>query len=316
MSEAELLGALLGGIAVGAAVWVILDPHRRLAPRLRPYAAVSRTRLAGSYDVGGQAHAVASSGESTMQRLFGPIVDAVIAWFSQLIGAGNDEQLALRLRHAGLYPGRPAAERVREYRVRSLARSLLLMAALGGVGVLVGGPQAMLFMGVLGFVLGVALARGRVDGAIRLRRERLRSELYTFNQLIALRTRVGGGVVDALRHAVARGNGVFVDELAEVLRLQASGVTMAEALRRAASFTAEPEAQRTYNVLATAQDRGADLGDALLDLSKDLRAQRRDDLQRQAARRRLWLIIPIVIILAPVLLLFIGAPVPSLIFGS
>jgi Type II secretion system (T2SS), protein F len=67
----------------------------------------------------------------------------------------------------------------------------------------------------------------------------------------------------------------------------------------AAALTAEPEARRTYLVLATAQDRGTDLSDALLDLSKDLRAQRRDDLQQEAARRRLWLIIPIVLILAP-----------------
>jgi hypothetical protein len=67
----------------------------------------------------------------------------------------------------------------------------------------------------------------------------------------------------------------------------------------AAAVTAEPEARRTYLVLATAQDRGTDLSDALLDLSKDLRAQGRDDLQQEAARRRLWLIIPIVLILAP-----------------
>lgn len=315
MSQIELLGAVMGGIAVGAAVWAIVDPHRRLAPRLRPYAAVARTRLARSYDVGGQAFA-APSGEYTMRRLFGPILDGIVAWFSRLIGAGNDHRLAIRLRHAGLYPGIPVGQRVREYRVRSLARSLLLMAGLGAFGVLFGGPRAMLFMGLLGFVLGITLARSRLDTAIRHRKERMRGELYTFNQLIAMRTRVGGGVVDALRHAVARGNGVFVDELAEVLRLQASGVAMSEALRRAAALTAEPEAQRTYNVLATAQDRGADLGDALLALSRDLRAQRRDDLQRQAAQRRLALIIPIVIILAPVLLLFIGAPVPSLIFGS
>jgi len=315
MSQVELTGALLGGIAVAALVWVVLDPYRRLAPRLRPYAAVARSRLSRSYDVGGQA-AASWSGETTMRRLFGPIVDAMVAWFAQLIGAGNDEQLALRLRHAGLYPGIPIDQRVREYRVRSLARSLLLTGGLAAFGVTFGGPRAMLLMGGLGFALGVALARSRVDSAIKMRRERLRGELYTFNQLIAMRIRVGGGVVDALRHAVDRGNGVFVDELDEILRLQASGVTMAEALRRAASMTAEPEAQRTYNVLATAQDRGADLGDALLDLSTDLRSQRREDLKRQAAQRRLWLIIPIVIILAPVLLLFIGAPVPSLIFGS
>lgn len=316
MSQFEIITALVGGIAVASGMWLVLSPYKRLAPRVRPYAAVSRSRLARSYDVAGMAHSASATGESTMQRLFGPIFDATIAWFSQLLGAGNDDQLATRLRHAGLYPGVPPEQRVREFRVRSLGQSLLYAAGLGGFGVLVGGTQTMTLFGVLGFVLGIALARSRVNSAVKQRRERLRSELYTFNQLIALRTRVGGGVVDALRHAVDRGNGVFVDELAEVLRLQASGLPMADALRRAAALTSEPEAQRTYNVLATAQDRGADLGDALLDLSKDLRAQRRDDLQQAAARRRLMLIIPIVIILAPVLLLFIGAPVPSLIFGT
>jgi len=67
-------------------------------------------------------------------------------------------------------------------------------------------------------------------------------------------------------------------------------------------------------VLATAQDRGADLGETLLDLSRDLRAARREDLQRAASRRRLMMVIPIVVVLAPIVLLFIGAPIPSLIF--
>ncbi len=316
MNQVQLPAALLVGIAVGSVVWIVLAPYRRLAPRVRPYAAVARSRLARSYDVGGQAFSASATGESTLHRLFGPIFDSLLGWFSQLLGAGDDDRLALRLRHAGLYPGLPLRDRVREYRVRSLGRALVTMATAGATGLLLAGPRAMTLFMVLGLVLGIATARSKVNAAVTRRRERLRGELYTFNQLIALRTRVGGGVVDALRHAVDRGTGVFVEELAEVLRLHAAGMSMTDALRRAASVTAEPEAQRTYNVLATAQDRGADLGDALLDLSKDLRAQRRDDLQRQAARRRLMLIIPIVLILAPVLLLFIGAPVPSLIFGT
>lgn len=315
MSRAALWAALFGGVAAFATAWLIGAPHRRLGPRLRPYAAVARTRLARSYDVRGQAFAGGLDGISTMRRLFGPVADGVIGWFSQLIGAGNEEQVALRLRQAGMYSGLPARERVAEHRARSFTRSVICALGLGFLGLVASGPRAMLMFGLLGLLLGVAAARSRVTSGIARRRERLRSELYTFNQLIAMRTRVGGGVVDALRHAVERGNGVFVDEMSEILRLHASGMPMSDALRRASAMTPEPEAQRTYGVLAAAQERGADLGDALLGLSRDLRAQRRDDLQRQAARRRLWLVMPIVIILAPVLLLFIGAPVPSLIFG-
>ncbi len=80
-----------------------------------------------------------------------------------------------------------------------------------------------------------------------------------------------------------------------------------------------PRSQRrraTYNVLATAQERGSDLADALLALSKDLRQARREDLQRDAARRRLLLVFPMIVVLAPLVLLFLGAPLPSLIFGG
>lgn len=313
MSQTAVIGALSAGVFVASVMWLVLQPYKRLAPRLRPYAAVSRTRLTRSFDVRGQAGAWSS--ETTVQRLFGPILDGFVTWFSQLIGAGNDEELALRLRHAGFYPNLPPESKVREYRLRSFGQSLLVMLGGGFIGFLIGGSRTMVVFGLLGLLFGISITRSRLNAAITKRRERLRSELYTFNQLIAIRTRVGGGVIEAIRHAVDRGNGVFVEELSEVLRLHATGMPISEALRRAAQLTADPEAQRTYNVLATAQDRGADLGDALLDLSQDLRAQRRDEVKRQAARRRLALVIPIVIVLAPILLIFIGAPLPSIIFG-
>jgi pilus assembly protein TadC len=93
-------------------------------------------------------------------------------------------------------------------------------------------------------------------------------------------------------------------------------MSLSAALERAARLTPEPEAARSYAVLATAQERGADLGEALLDLSQDLRAARREELQREASRRRLLMVIPIVVILAPIVLLFIGAPIPQIIFGG
>jgi tight adherence protein C len=314
--QVEMLAAALAGVFVSTVVWLAVDPHRKLAPRVRPYAAVSRSRLARSYDVGGQAWAGPAFGEGTLRRLFAPMLDAAARWFAQLTGAANDEELAHKLRNAGFYPGIPVEQKVREFRLRSLGQALLFTVATGAVGYLSGSTRSLLLFAVLGLVLGAATARSRLNSALIRRKERIRNELYTMNQLIAMRTRVGGGVVDALRHAVDRGQGAFVDDLREVLRMHAAGTPMTTALRRASSLTAEPEAARTYNVLATAQERGADLGDALLDLSQDLRATRRDDLKKAAVRRRFMLIIPIVVVLAPVLLLFIGAPVPSLLFGS
>ncbi len=316
LSTLELL-ALGSSIAFAvAAAWVLVRPYRSLAGRVRPYATIARVRLTRPADVRGSALAGPTFGDATMRRLFGPMIDRVIQGFGRLVATSNTERLGLRLRQAGLYPDLAARGRVQEFRVRSLVRSLSWSGSLGFLGLLISGPVYMILFAALGFLYGVLNARARIDKAVSTRRERLRGELYTINQLIAMRTRVGGGVADAIRHVVIRGNGALIDELAEVLRLHETGVALSEALNRAAALTPEPAAARTYAVLATAQDRGADLGEALLDLSKDLRAARREELQRAASKRRLLMVIPIVVVLAPIVLLFIGGPIPQIIFGG
>ncbi len=316
LSLSELLTVLSTATFAAAAAWVVVRPYRRLAGRVRPYTTVSRVRLTRPADVRGIAHAGPTFGDATLRRLFGPMFHRVLTSFGRLVSASNTDRLALRLRQSGLYPELGDLDRLQEFRIRSFTRSIGWMIGLGLFGLIVEGPLFMVVFALLGFAYGVLRARGQIDQAVAERRERLRGELYTINQLIAMRTRVGGGVADAIRHVVVRGNGAFVDELAEALRLHESGVAMSIALERAAKLTSEPEAARTYSVLATAQERGADLGEALLDLSKDLRAARREELQRDASRRRLLMVVPIVVILAPIVLLFIGGPIPQIIFGG
>jgi pilus assembly protein TadC len=82
------------------------------------------------------------------------------------------------------------------------------------------------------------------------------------------------------------------------------------AFRRIADVTPEPHARRCYQVLATADERGSDLAAALLSLSEDIRDDRRDAIRRQATRRRALMLIPIIGILAPILILFVAAPLP------
>lgn len=316
LSLLEVLAIAATALFGASAAWVAVRPYKRLAGRVRPYATVSRIRLTRPADVGGVAGPGPTFGDATLRRLFGPIFDRFLSNFGRLISTSSTERLAVRLRQAGLYPELGEADRVQEFRFRSLLKAAAWSAGLAVFGLLIQGPLFMLTFGLLGFLLGALNARGRVDKAVNERRERIRGELYTINQLIAMRTRVGGGVIDAVRHIVIRGNGVLVDELAEILRLHETGLSLGEALERAGRLTPEPEAARTYAVLATAQDRGADLGDALFDLSKDLRAARREEMQREASRRRLLMVVPIVVILAPIVLLFIGGPIPQIIFGG
>ena len=89
----------------------------------------------------------------------------------------------------------------------------------------------------------------------------------------------------------------------------------ADAFRRIAELTPEPSAARTYHLLASGVERGVDLGNALLALSADIRDARREQLHKDAVRRRAAMLVPTIAILAPIMLLFIAAPLPSIVLG-
>jgi len=167
----------------------------------------------------------------------------------------------------------------------------------------------------LGLVVGSTRTRGRLDRAIESRRETMKVEIYTVNQLLAMRVRAGGGVVQAVRATIDRGSGEVVSELAEALRLHRSGWRGPDAFRRIAELTPEPFCSRTYRLLASAEERGADLAGALLSLSEDVRETRREAIKRSATKRRAAMLVPTIAILAPVLILFVAAPLPYLITG-
>ena len=106
-----------------------------------------------------------------------------------------------------------------------------------------------------------------------------------------------------------------VSELADALRLHRAGWSAGDAFRRIAELCPEPFCGRTYRLLASAEERGADLAGALLDLAEDVRESRRESIKRSATKRRAAMLVPTIAILAPVLILFVAAPLPYLITG-
>ncbi|MCY4370633.1 MAG: type II secretion system F family protein [bacterium] len=298
-------------------VAMIVRPLRRLGPRVRPYLAASRIGLGLSPDIRSDTHPGARMGDNTTWRRPSPPLSTVVDRLGRLLVLVDDEKLALRLRQSGLYPHLEDSLRPQAYRMGVLGRVVLFASGLTAVALVAGSSAArVVFFGLAGGMVGAFLARSRVANGVRRRRNSVRSELYTINQLIAMYARVGGGAIQGIRYVVARARGITVDDLAEVLLLHERGWSLSEALERAERLTPEPEAARTYRLIAISQEQGADLAEALLDLSRDLRAGRRDDLRRQAARRRVLMVIPVVVILAPVTILFMAAPIPSIVFGG
>jgi pilus assembly protein TadC len=197
--------------------------------------------------------------------------------------------------------------------LKTLVGGLVLALAAGQV--LAASMSVRLVLLGLGLVIGSTRIRGRLEKAIDARRETMKIEVYTINQLLAMRVRAGGGVIQAVKATVERGAGEVVGELEEALRLHRSGWRGPDAFRRIAELTPEPFCSRTYRLLASAEERGADLAGALLSLSEDVRETRRESIKRTATKRRAAMLVPTIAILAPVLILFVAAPLPYLITG-
>ncbi len=319
---AVVVGALSAGVAAVGIAAVLVPPTRRLAPRVRPYTVAARTRFGRGVDAADLVtdrlvgpfswSSSSSSSSSTVARVFGPPILALVHRVGRALERRTDTALARSLQQAGFVDVSPD-----EYRTRMAVQVLAFGAAGAGLGVVVlHRPLAAIGLGLCGVVFGASRQRGRLDRAIADRRERIRLELYTVNQLLAMHVRTGAGPVQATQRTVERGQGVVVDELRAVLAAMRNGVSEPDAFRHAAEVTPEPAAARTYKLFAAGAERGVDLADGLRALSEDLRDSRREEIRQTATRRRAAMLVPTIAVLAPVMLLFIAAPLPSIVFGS
>jgi Flp pilus assembly protein TadB len=309
MSAIGLLAASGIGSGAAAIAALVVPPTRRLAPRVRPYAAVARSAL-GHPDPVTEVQSVARAGGAPA-RLFGPPLRALAARLSRSVEKRGDEQLVRLLRQAG-----DADQTPDEYRVRQLGEAVVVgLASATAVATLLRTPLAALLAGVAGSVVGLTRSRRRLERRVSDRAGRIRLELYTVNHLLAMHVRTGAGPMQAVQRLVHRGHGAAVGELREVLAWIRSGMGEAAAFRRAAELTPEPSAGRTYQLLAAGVERGVDLAGGLLALSEDIRDSRREQLHKEAVRRRAAMLLPTIGILAPIMLLFIAAPLPSIVLG-
>ena len=226
--------------------------------------------------------------------------------------AARPGRRAQRLREAGLPETDADGFRVRQCAQAGLGATLGLVV---GAAILHSTPMAALLTAT-GAAVGFSRAPSRLAQAAEVRRTRMRLELVTVDQVLAIHVRAGAGPVQAIMRVITRGEGVIVDELRSIVASIRTGRSEVDAFRHAARQTAEPHAARTYRLFALAAEQGADLGEALRALSDDLRDVRRDELRRQATRRRAAMLVPTIAVLAPIMLLFVIAPLPSIVLGG
>ena len=149
---------------------------------------------------------------------------SLAASVGRVLERSGENVTILELRQAGWYREVPEEETVPAFRMAQL-RTISIAAGLAFlVGMVLGSsPVQRIVLVVLGVVIGATRQRASLQSAIEQRRETMCIEIYTVNQLLAMRVRAGGGVVHAVQDVVRRGEGEVVGELADALRLHRAG---------------------------------------------------------------------------------------------
>lgn len=301
----RVVASALAAVCVAGTMWILVDPPRSMRARVQPYLARNRAFELWRVQAGRRADP---------RTVIGWIVAIVAERVGDVIDGLSRDGLLRRLRQARMFQDSedPAAA----YRLRQLGSVAVTTAGAGLIAATAGMPPGTsVAMSCLGLVVGGTRQRGRLDRAIQQRCSLMAIEIYTVNQLLAMRVRAGGGVIQAITYLAGRAQGEVATELREALRLHRAGLPASAAFRRIADETPEPACARTYRFLALAEERGTDLAGALLSLAEDVREARREAIRRTAVRRRAAMLVPTIAVLAPVMLLFVGAPLPSLVLG-
>ncbi len=312
IEQGQLLAACCAAWFAVLVVRSIVPPRRALASRIEPYAAYGRSRLGTGAGSNSLRRLVIADDSSALKGVFGPSLVRAAERLSRLVDAADNDELELRLRQAGIEEPDLGSHRMRQ-----------LAAAVGGcfVGLTLGVTLFGSGIGTLAMfgcftVAGLSMQRGAVDRAIGERNERLRAEVPVIAQLLAVHLRTGHGPVEAVRNVSKRSSGPVAADCREALGLIAGGLTPQAAYERLATTTAEPAAARLYRLLASSARRGGDIAVSLLSVANEVRAEQREALARRSVKRRTAMVIPLLLLVAPVMVLFVAAALPSLVFGQ
>ncbi len=172
-----------------------------------------------------------------------------------------------------------------------------------------GAPSpALLVLCAVGAVLGVLLRDNVLSSQVARREQRMREELPTIADLLALSVAAGEGPTAGLERVVRVSHGELSRELSRVLADVRTGTPMTRALDQLAARTGLAALARFAEGLAVAVDRGTPLVDVLHAQAADVRESGRRELMEAGGRREVAMMLPVVFLILPVTVVFAFYP--------
>ena len=250
------------------------------------------------------AQATAVSGTtrtSTVSSVFGPALKSAADTVERILGGAHS--VRRRLERAGI------DKTVHEFRIEQVQWGLGAFAVLAVYGVLqtLSNPSGALTNLVLcgiAFAAGVLLRENRLTSQAADRERKILTEFPTVAELLALSVAAGESPVGALTRVVERSRGELSADLSRVLAEIRTGVPVGHAFDALASRTGLPLVARFAEGIAVAVERGTPLADVLHAQAADVREAGRRELIETAARKEVFMMVPVVFLVLPITVMF------------
>ena len=292
-------GALLGASAaaglllIAARVLTIRKPQ--LATRVLPYVRDLTQTTAQATAVSG------TTRTSTVSSVFGPALRSAADTVERILGGAHS--VRRRLERAGI------DKTVHEFRIEQVQWGLGGFAVLAVYGVLqtLSNPSGALTNLVLcgiAFAAGVLLRENRLTSQAVDRERKILTEFPTVAELLALSVAAGESPVGALTRVVERSRGELSADLSRVLAEIRTGVPVGQAFDALAARTGLPLVARFAEGIAVAVERGTPLADVLHAQAADVREAGRRELIETAARKEVFMMVPVVFLVLPITVMF------------
>lgn len=297
-------GAVLGGLA-GAGLLLVVT--RVLAIR-RPQLALRVMPYVRDLPQAGRAPALrapSTSPTAAAAGIFGPWLRAAAEMVERTLG--GSASVRRRLQRAGI------ERTVHDFRVTQVVWGLAgfagcavfeLVRALGAPV----SPLSALLLCLVGFASGVLACDQHLSSRAVARERQILVEFPTVAELLALAVAAGEGPVAALDRVVRRSGGELSADLSRVLAGIRTGEPVTAAFDRLAATTGLPLVARFATGISVAIERGTPLADVLHAQAADVREAGRRALIETAARKEVFMMVPVVFLVLPVTVLFAFYP--------
>jgi len=243
-----------------------------------------------------------------LERTLRPLVGRLTGRMSRVASSSFQERTEKRLALAG----NPGNLRVADWfgikAVGAVGGAVLFLLLFGVLGLLGLPPVLRILMGVIGLMFGYTIPEFWLGGRVKKRQHAILLQIPDALDLLTISVRAGLGFDAALGKIVEKMEGPLVDEFRRALAEVRVGKARREALRDIVPRTEVPPLTNFLGAIIQAEQLGVSISKVLQVQSEQLRIERRQRAEEQAAKAPIKMLFPLVGCIFPSMFIVILGP--------